>query len=68
VLRPARSRRRRLRAHVVHHLINYLVWGVYLGVGLAVASSHGDLDGVSRAGRLVSAIGAVLLWPLVFTR
>lgn len=53
---------------MVCHLINYLVWGVYVGVGLAVAASHGDLDGVSHAGPLVSAIATVLLWPLVFTR
>jgi hypothetical protein len=68
VRRPARSRRRRIRAHIVYHLITYLVWGVYLGVGLAVAASHGDLEHLSHARPLVSAMGVVLLWPLVVTR
>jgi hypothetical protein len=67
VRRPARSRRRRVRTHVIQHLINYLVWAVYLGVGLAVAGSRGDLDRLSGARHVVSAVGAVLLWPLVFT-
>jgi DMSO/TMAO reductase YedYZ heme-binding membrane subunit len=66
--RPARSRSRRIRAHIVHHLITYLVWAVYLGVGLAVAASRGDLDHLSRAGPVVSAVAAVLLWPLIVTR
>jgi hypothetical protein len=68
VHRPARSRRRRIRAHVICHLINYLVWAVYLGVGSAVAASHGDLDRLSGARHIISAVAAVLLWPLVFTR
>jgi DMSO/TMAO reductase YedYZ heme-binding membrane subunit len=44
------------------------VWGVYLGVGLAVAASRGDLDHLSRVGPLASAVAAVLLWPLIVTR
>ncbi len=68
VRRPARSRSRRIRAHIVQHLITYLVWAVYLGVGLAVAASRGDLDHLSRARPVVSAVAAVLLWPLIVTR
>lgn len=41
---------------------------VYLGVGVAVASSNGDLDHLSHARPIISAVAAVLLWPLVFTR
>lgn len=68
VHRPARSRRRRIRAHIIHHLITYLVWTVYLAIGLAVAASHGDLHRLSGTSHIVTAVAAALLWPLVFTR
>lgn len=64
--RPARSLRRRIRAHLIHNLINYLVWSTYLGVGFAVADLNGYLDRGSQFNSLVSAAGAVMLWPLVF--
>ena len=64
--RPARSRRRRVRAHVIHNLINYVVWSSYLGVGIVVASSNGYLDHLSGFSSIVSAAGAMVLWPLVF--
>jgi hypothetical protein len=66
--RPARSRRSRVRAHVFCNLINYVVWSTYLGVGIAVAGSNGYLDHLSRFTSIVSAAGAVVLWPLVFIR
>jgi hypothetical protein len=67
-LKPARSRTRRLRDHVVHNLINHLVWSTYLGLGVAVADSHGylDLDHVSAVTPVISAVLAVLFWPIVF--
>ena len=64
--RRARSRRRRARAHVIQHLITYLVWAVYVGVGVAVAGSNGYLGHLSHAAPVVWAAGAVLAWPLVF--
>jgi hypothetical protein len=38
----------------------------YIGVGLGVAGSNGYLDHLSHGTSIVSAAGAVLLWPLVF--
>ena len=38
---------------------------VYLVVGLLVASQHSYLSNLSTAGRILSAVLAVLLWPLV---
>ena len=48
------------------NLINYVVWSSYLGVGVAVAVSNGYLDHLSQFISIVSAAGAVVLWPLVF--
>jgi hypothetical protein len=42
------------------------VWASYLGVGIAVAASNGYLDHLSRFSSIVPAVGAVVLWPLVF--
>jgi len=64
--RRARSRRRRARAHVIQHLITYLVWAVYVGVGVGVAGANGYLGHLSHAVPIVWAAGAVLAWPLVF--
>jgi len=64
--RPTRSRRRRVRAHVFRNLINYVVWSSYLCVGVAVAASNGYLDHLSQVTSIISAAGAVVLWPLVF--
>ena len=38
---------------------------VYVVIGVLVASQHSYLTNVSTIGRLVSAVLAVLLWPLV---
>jgi len=64
--RPARSRRSRIRANLVCNLITYAVWGTYLAAGVAVAGSHGYLDGLTGPHAAVTAVAAVLLWPLVF--
>lgn len=64
--RRARSRRRRARAHVIQHLITYLVWAVYIGVGVAVAGVNGYLGHLSHTSPIAWAAGAVLAWPLVF--
>ena len=64
--RRARSRRRRARAHVIQRLITYLVWAVYVGVGVAVAGANGYLGHLSHATPIVRGAGAVLAWPLVF--
>jgi hypothetical protein len=64
--RRARARKGRVRAHVIRNLINYVVWSSYLGVCIAVAASNGYLDHLSRFSSIISAGGAVLLWPLVF--
>ncbi|MGI8427226.1 MAG: hypothetical protein ACR2FO_08035 [Actinomycetota bacterium] len=37
---------------------------IYIIIGLVVANSHGYL-GISDIGSLVSAILAILLWPLI---
>ena len=68
---PARSRLRRVRAHLAHNLINYLVWATYLGIGVAVAASnhyfdHLSVDHVSGIKPLISATAVVLAWPLVY--
>jgi hypothetical protein len=65
---PARSRRCRARAHVVHNLINYLVWVVYLGVGLAVAESDGYLGHDESVRSVLVEAGAVLAWPWLVIR
>jgi len=56
----------RARAHVIQHLITYLVWAVYVGVGVGVAGANGYLGHLSHAVPIVWAAGAVLAWPLVF--
>jgi hypothetical protein len=38
---------------------------VYLLIGLLVASQHSYLSNLNTAGRILSAVLAVLLWPLV---
>jgi hypothetical protein len=38
---------------------------VYLLIGLLIASQHGYLSNLTTAGRVLSAVLAVLLWPLV---
>jgi hypothetical protein len=38
---------------------------VYLGVGLLVAAQHSYLTHLNTAGRILSALLAILLWPLV---
>ena len=38
---------------------------VYLVIGVLVASQHGYLTSLSTIGRIVSAVLAILLWPLV---
>jgi len=62
---------RRVRAHLAHNLINYLVWATYLGIGVAVAASnhyfdHLSVDHVSGIRPLISATAVVLAWPLVY--
>ena len=66
--KPARSRRRRVRDHLVHNIINYLVWSTYLGLGIAVADSNRylDVDHAWAVTPVVSAVMAVVFWPLVF--
>jgi hypothetical protein len=38
---------------------------IYLLIGLLVASQHSYLTNLNSAGRIISAVLAVLLWPLV---
>ncbi|HEV2775481.1 MAG TPA: hypothetical protein VGV90_07810 [Solirubrobacteraceae bacterium] len=38
---------------------------VYLVLGLLVAASQNDFDHLSTLGRLLSAIIAVIIWPLL---
>ena len=64
--RRTRARKGRVRAHLIRNLINYAVWSIYLGVGIAVAASNGYLDHLSRFTSIVPAAGTVMLWPLVF--
>ena len=69
--KAARSRIRRVRANLVHNLINYVVWSTYLGTGAAVAASnhyfdHISLDHPSAVRPIISALAAVLLWPLTY--
>jgi hypothetical protein len=44
------------------------VWSTYLGLGLAIADSNGylDVEHASSVMPVISAVAAVLLWPLVF--
>ena len=42
-----------------------LVTIIYLLIGLAVASSHAFLTNLNTATPIVSAVLAVVLWPLV---
>jgi hypothetical protein len=42
-----------------------LFWGIYLVVGLFVASNHAYLNDVDTIRETLSAILGVLLWPLV---
>jgi hypothetical protein len=64
----ARSRRRRIRDNLVNNLISYCVWSTYLGLGFALADSNGylDIEHASSVMPVISAVAAVLLWPLVF--
>ena len=42
-----------------------LLWVIYIVVGLFVASNENYLDNVNTVREVISAILAVLLWPLV---
>lgn len=42
-----------------------LVGLVYLAIGIAVAASHDYFDHLNTVRRVVSALLAVILWPLV---
>jgi hypothetical protein len=42
-----------------------LLFVVYLVIGIIVAYSENYLENVDRTKRLISAILAILLWPLV---
>jgi hypothetical protein len=46
-------------------MLRRLVPIVYLVIGLLVASQHGYLTHLTTVGRVLSAVLAVLLWPLV---
>jgi hypothetical protein len=37
----------------------------YLLIGVLVAAQHHDLTNLSTVGRIVTAVLAILLWPLV---
>jgi hypothetical protein len=45
-----------------------LVVAVYLAVGIIVANSHHYFRGISDVKDFVSAVLAVILWPLVLAR
>jgi hypothetical protein len=47
-------------------VITYLVWAIYVGVGVAVSGANGYLGHLSHAAPIVWAAAAVLAWPLVF--
>ena len=42
-----------------------LLWLIYIVVGIIVASNHDYLQNLDNIDRIVSAVLAVLLWPLV---
>ena len=42
-----------------------LIFLVYLGIGLVVAGNHHYLGNLSDLSEIVSAVLAVVLWPLV---
>ena len=50
---------------VMRSVIGKILVAVYVVVGLLVASSHHYLSHLGGIGPVVSAILAVLLWPLV---
>ena len=43
-----------------------LLFLVYLGIGVVVAASKDYLDNLETLKRIVSAVLAILLWPLLF--
>jgi FtsH-binding integral membrane protein len=45
--------------------INSLLGLIYLVIGIIVASTHNYFEHLSSAKRLISAVLAVVLWPLV---
>ena len=47
-------------------MIQKLLFLVYIGVGVVVAASKDYLDNLETLKRIVSAVLAVLLWPLLF--
>jgi hypothetical protein len=49
-------------------MITYAVWATYFGAGIAVAWSHSYFDGLAGPHPVVTAVAAVLLWPLVYLR
>jgi hypothetical protein len=56
---------RRVRAHLAHNLINYLVWATYLGICVAVTASNHYFDHLS-VDHVSGATAVVLAWPLVY--
>lgn len=42
-----------------------LVLLIYVGIGVALAASRNYLDNLDTAKRLVSALLAIVLWPLL---
>jgi hypothetical protein len=43
-----------------------LLFLVYIGIGVVVAASKDYLDNLETLKRIVSAVLAILLWPLLF--
>jgi hypothetical protein len=50
---------------VMRSFIGKIIIVVYLVVGVVVASSHHYLSHLGKIGRIVSAVVAVVLWPLM---
>jgi hypothetical protein len=46
-------------------MLRRLIPIVYLLIGILVAAQHSYLTNLSTAGRIASAVLAILLWPLV---
>jgi hypothetical protein len=42
-----------------------LFWLLYLGIGIAIAASHHYFAHLSTLRQIISAVLAILLWPLV---
>ena len=50
---------------VMRSFVGKILIGIYLVVGVVVASSHHYLSHLGRVTAILSAVLAVLLWPLV---